>query len=300
MIFPPRFNGRQRGGLFSGRNGTFNGADGSFSRRWQDGAAAGDAGSPYLDGVLASTVFDLDATQAASYPGTGTTWANLIAAPADGSAQTDYDFFRGNGATSTTYPTFTGTPGDAAAYWSFDGGDRFQKKDGTNTTFLNALHKTTGGTPWWMAYTYRVINVAPTQIVYSTQTTSTNVGIRGGTSSSETNFFVQRGDTSQGATNFGSLTPGTDYVVIISYDGSGNIARWENTTTGTAAAITFNSTSADASQALFIGAGPGTGTPLANTARMYSFAMGNEYLDDTKAAAIIAHLEARHQRNYTP
>jgi hypothetical protein len=32
--------------------------------------------------------------------------------------------------------------------------------------------------------------------------------------------------------------------------------------------------------------------------RLYSLAMGNEYLDDTKAAAIIAALEARHGRAY--
>src|SRR5574343_994393 len=108
-----------------------------------------ESGDGSLSDVIASAVFDLDATQAASYPGSGTTWSNLVTAPADGSAQTAYDFYRGDGSTSTTYPTFNGTPGSAAAYWSFDGGDLFDLKSGANTTFLKNAHKSAGGGIGW-------------------------------------------------------------------------------------------------------------------------------------------------------
>ena len=72
-----------------------------------------------LSDVVDSAVFDIDATQSASYGGTGTTWSNLVASPADGAAQSAYDFQLGDGADSSTYPTFTGTVGDAAAYFMF-------------------------------------------------------------------------------------------------------------------------------------------------------------------------------------
>ena len=53
--------------------------------------------TPYLDGLLTGAVVDLDATMLASYNGSGyngsgQTWANMIAAPADGSAKTAGDF----------------------------------------------------------------------------------------------------------------------------------------------------------------------------------------------------------------
>jgi len=91
--------------------------------------------------VTRGAVFYLDAGVSASYSGSGTTWANLITSPADSSAQTDNDFKTGDGSTSSTYPTFNGPVGSHAAYWSFDGGDNFRLKSGTNTTFMNSLSK---------------------------------------------------------------------------------------------------------------------------------------------------------------
>lgn len=128
--------------------------------------------STYLDGVLASTVCDLDATIAASYGGSGTTWANLVTAPADGSAQTAYDFYLGNGSTGTTYPAFNASSGSAAAYWSVDGGDYFSLKSGANTSFLNSLHKTTGGSDWWIAMALKYVTNSTGQY-FSTARTGT-------------------------------------------------------------------------------------------------------------------------------
>jgi len=56
------------------------------------GSAGGDAVS--IQSVVSSACFDLDATQPASI-GTANEWKNLVAVPADGAGQTDYDFYLG-------------------------------------------------------------------------------------------------------------------------------------------------------------------------------------------------------------
>ena len=260
-------------------------------------AAEGDGS---LSDVIASAVFDLDATQAASYT-SGTTWSNLVTAPADGSAQTAYDFYTGNGSTSTTYPTFNGSAGSAAAYWSFDGGDYFGIKSGANTAFFNALHKTTGGTAFWFAITlHKTDNTWSTAALLANLASSTNYkGIEIGVLSTEVFSFGQGNGAGSATNNSGVQTSG-DFIVIYSYDGSGNIRRWVNTTTATTTAISFTASSDNAAYPMRIGSwGDGSRALNAET-RIYSVAGGNEYLDNTKAAAIIAALEARHARDYTP
>ena len=86
---------------------------------------------------LGSTVFELDA----QYYSFGQTFANSCAAPADGSGQTAYDFYRGAGSGSASDdPTFNSA--GSASYFSFDGGDFFTLVAGaTSTAFLKNLHK---------------------------------------------------------------------------------------------------------------------------------------------------------------
>lgn len=259
-------------------------------------------GSAYLDGVLASTVFDLDATIAASYPGTGVTWANLIAAPADGAAQTAYDFYRGDGATSTTYPTFNGSAGSAAAYWSFDGGDYFKIKSGTNTAFLNNLHKTTGGSGnfWIAAALHKTDNTWGTQALFSNVGGAANYkGIEFSTLSTEDFYFAQ----SNGAGGTSSYTsPGVqtsgDYVVIYSNSTTGYVRLWLNSATATEQALSFAAGTEDAAFPARIGSWGDDTRFLNSETRIYSLALGNEYLDNTKAGALIAALGVRHGRSY--
>ena len=258
-------------------------------------------GSPYLDGVLPSTVFDLDATIAASYGGSGTTWSNLVASPADGAAKTDYDFYTGDGATSSTYPTFNGTAGNAAAYWSTDGGDYFNLKSGTNTAFLNGLHKTTGGSDFWLALTFSADSPATSQTFFgtgNTGTTADSVGIR--YSSSNTIDFRQRAGTSISIVSSANIIANlSTNILIVSHSHSGNQTRfWINTPVADEKSHVFVSAANNATnRAQIFARGDGAGFMDANT-RLYSFAMGNEYLDDNKTAIIIAHLNARHGRTY--
>ncbi len=113
-----------------------------------DGAAAGPAGPSTLQSIIPSAVMDLDATISSSYSGSGQTWSNLIAAPADGQIQTAYDFMLGStSGVEGADPAFTGTPGDPAAYFAAAVGDFFTIKNG-NTPFIKGMHKTTGGNVW--------------------------------------------------------------------------------------------------------------------------------------------------------
>lgn len=270
------------------------------------GCSTEDEVSPYLDGVLASTVLDLDATIAASYSGSGQVWANLIVSPADGAAQTDYDMYLGAGSgSSTDDPTFTGSADDPAAYFAMDGGDHFSLKSGVNTNFLKNLHKTTGGTDWWMAATVKSVNFTNANILFATQSGTTGIGLRAQFNINEGLTHVQRGGTAN-ATATSTIATGTnnETIAIVSHSHAANTTRfWISRAgaTGTAEEIahTYNTTTSDPS-AVFALSLFASGFQLENGVRVYGFAMGNEYLDNTKAAAIITHLETRHGRDYTP
>ncbi len=253
------------------------------------GAAAAGEGSPYLDGVLTSVCCDLDATQSESYGGSGTTWANLVASPADGAAQADYDF--------TSGLTFTGSAGDPAAYWLAGGAQSFTI--GSNTAFLNSLGKTSAGNSWWIALAFqRVASDGTYFFATLAGTGSTNRGIRVRSLTSGSTSIFQRGPSSLTSAAVGTI-PAGDNIYIVSFDKDTDTIRyWINTTTGSSSAFVMDATTDDADQTFELGT---TNTnDFDSGSRIYSFAMGNEYLDDTKAAAIIAHLEARHGRDYTP
>lgn len=258
--------------------------------------------SPYLDGVLDSVVFDLDATIADSYGGSGVTWANLTATPADGSAQTAYDFFRGDGSSGTTYPTFNGSAGDPAAYWSFDGNDYFKLKSGINTAFLNNLHKTTGGADFWYALTMGAVDFSGGNVpLFGTRSTVNNAshGIGYEVQTSENIRLAQSNGSAGSLLNLASIAISGDHLLIVSYSHSTNQTKfWMDSATALTNAQTFVTSISNPGQAAVIGAYPAASAFLTNGTKIYSAAMGNEYLDDTKAAALIAHLNVRHGRTY--
>jgi hypothetical protein len=92
--------------------------------------------------VAAGAVFELDAGNAASYPGSGQTLANVVASPADGALQTAYDFLLGtDGTVEADDAPFSGTPGglSSAEYFSFDS-DRITL-GAANPAFIDTMHK---------------------------------------------------------------------------------------------------------------------------------------------------------------
>ena len=259
--------------------------------------------SAFLDAVIASTEFHLDATKTASYGGSGQTWANGVAAPASGAAQTDYDYWFGFDATVAAADyAFTGSAGDPAAYMLADGAtDLFFMKAAGNTTFLDNVGKTTGGTPFWIVYAWRHID-GSTKINMATNAAAGNRGYRLESTAGESLQFQQRGDTTNVAHTIGALTNGSDYLAVYSSPAGGGTVRTAlNAATFTEATHTWDATSTAPASRLTIAAEPDFGSPLPQNTRIYAVAMGNGYLTDALLAKIVEYFEHEtvgHNRNY--
>lgn len=265
-------------------------------------------GPTYLDSAIASVVCDLDATISASYNGSGVTWANLIASPADGTTRSAYDFQLGDAATSTTYPTFNGTPGNISAYWTTDGGDYFRLKTLAGTLPVR-WHRTSGGAPFWAAMTFKTPPgiFTGSRAFWGNATGTLNRGIVTYATSADTLSMISSNASTAPVTNnlFGTFTGTTDYVYIFSADaslGAGNVRIWVNSTTGNSFTHSFSASVINSTDNFHLLASRGPfqdGVQFMEAdLRLYSFAMGNEFLNDAGAAAIIAHLNARHGRAY--
>lgn len=264
--------------------------------------------APYLDGVISSVVCDLDATISNSYNGSGLTWSNLIESPADGTTRAAYDFHLGNGSTSTTYPTFNGTAGDAAAYWSTDGGDYFLIKTLAGS-LAERWHRTSGGTPFWVAVTFQTPSdlFSGTRSFWGNASGSYNRGIVSYAVSADTISMLSSNASTVPVTNnlSGVLVGSTDYIYLFSSDpslSSNNVRIWVNTASASTFTHSYSASTTNSSDNLHILATKGPfqdgSQIMLSGLRLYSFAMGNVLLDDAGAAAIIAHLGARHERNY--
>lgn len=261
-------------------------------------ANASDPRAVTLDSIESSTCFDLDATLSDSYDGTSQTWANLVASPADGSSQTDYDFWVGFDGTSDSFePTFNGTAGDAAAYWTTDGGDFFQLK-GSNTTLLENMHQTASTQDWWMMFAYRTSAAAlPTGLNFAkTRTSGNGYQLNNAGSSSPEFRDVQRntGGTTIRDSGVNYQTASTETVVIFSMDASAQELKfWINSDTETASdTVAFSSGTAAAGIAMRL-------WDLGDSdIRIYHTSMGNALCDNTMAAALRAQLAIRHNRSY--
>lgn len=256
-----------------------------------------------LKAVVPSAVCDLDVTRADSYPGSGQQWFNLVTSPTDGSARSSYNLTLGDGVgASTDDPTFIGSAGQASAYFLLDGGDVF--RIASNTAFINAMHKTAGGTDFWAAFAYRLVNAASSRNLFATNASSTNIGLRLSILSSNGVTVFQRGNAATVNSSFSGVSAGVngqDCVLIISYSHVTQTVRyWINGAAGLDRALVFDTTSASASGRLSIGASSASTGALPSGTRFYACAFGNSTLTDTQAAAIASVYETRHARNYTP
>ncbi|TXH10051.1 MAG: hypothetical protein E6R04_06365 [Spirochaetes bacterium] len=279
----------------NGRTGTF------VANSASTGTIAAEPSSALLHTVVPSTVFELDATNSDSHPGTGSTWYNLTPNPADGSAKSAYNF-------SLSGLTFTGSAGDPAAYLlsAGSGSAVIGSADvASMPAFIKALGKLTGGTNFWFLMAAQLVNSAGEQTLFSTAgVNATDLGVRAYINSAETARFYQRGDANSKLTAQSvAMSVGTGVFWAMCHDAvSGATTTWNGTTTGNPTdADYYETTSAVPSEKLRIGARSATpDTPLVNTTRLYTVAMGNGTLTDTDVQNMVAILESRHSRDYTP
>ena len=273
----------------------------AMSSRWLAVLMGEKVSGVFLDDVIDSVVCDLDATISASYSGSGQTWANLIASPADGANQIDYDAHLGaDDSSSTDDPTFTGSAGDDAAFFNVDGGDWFTFKTIANATTLIKAHRSdTSGT--WIAIAFRTSGIPVGFTDFWGNSLGSDRGVGGQYDSTGNNIRLRTfGDTAgvQAITNGTALSGDTDYLIILSWDGtstSNNGVEWVNSATATTTeSSTFNTSTTDETGIFNIGSSNNGSRPLPSGSRIYHFSCGNEFLDDTKAAAIRTHLQERH------
>lgn len=276
-------------------DGGFQALDGMKTRKYGSGGGGTD-----LQSDVPSTCYCMEASRTNSYSGSGVTWSNNIAAPADGSAQTDFDVYRGDGATSSTYPAFNGTAGTPGAYFSNDGGDYFLSKQVTNVSpgFLRKMQRTDDTVGFWMAFAFRA---ATAMAFRNFQNVNSNAqyGVSLLGTSTILQFNRNRNSTPQSTsllTGAGTFNNGTDYLVIVSMDAARNNFRvWKNTRTAVNVSNSgiWTAVTTDASNRFAYG----TNYPTINAfdssgQRYYGSAGGNAYIDNTAAGKIFDYFNA--------
>ncbi len=266
---------------------------------------------PQLQPLVPSAVMDLDATSAASYSGSGQTWSNLVAAPADGSAQTAYDFFLGaDVAAGADDPVFSGSAGSQSAEFTANGSQFFTIKNG-NTTFIKNMHKTTGGNAWWMAFAGSFVARGAAQNGQSL------VGTGGRDSATKHGFDFGNGffGTSNrpylqlvGAQGFPGVldfTTAADaftsgYIFIgISFNPTTNAARlYVGNNAVVTGSVGFYLSTVDASNAMQLLAGGAADALAYAGTKLVAVSMGNAEMSDANAAALRGMYSTRHNRTY--
>lgn len=269
-------------------------------RRRMFGGVGGAPAVPNMQTVVASAVADLDATIVESYT-SGQTFANLVTAPADGTAQTAYDFWLGTDSGSAANdPTF------ATNKFTLDGGDWFTIK--ANTTLINDLHKTTGGLPhtFFIAGKFTARGgLAVGQAIYGTggrssakHGTAVGNGFFGTANNYQRNcsgaVFVDS-DTQGGA----DFADGTFKVLAFTFNPTTRATKaYINSATPYTSSVNIYTSSTNASDALQVGAGGAADSPLTSGAEIKAFGMCNAVISDAEFTAIRNEYIARHGAIY--
>ncbi len=240
-----------------------------------------------MGSIVASNIIDLDARDAASYSGTGTNIFNLEPTPADGTAQSGYNFTITNG-------TFGGTADDVSAEIAFAGTGYMRPTSNANTTFFDTIHRDDLDQDWAFAWQGDFAGTA-NNILCSTANGigGSNVGA-GVTHGGGANFV--RPFQSHGAgfvrPNVGAMpSSGSISTIIVSYEHATNtVTTWVNGTKTTGVMIyAANASNPDGLFTIFADA---LGNDE-NTVDFKAFSAFNDNLSDADAAAILTEYTTR-------
>lgn len=266
--------------------------------------------SPYLDGVLDSVVFELDATVSDSYSGSGETWSNLTSSPADGSAQTDNDFYLGGAAT---------TDGDEPTFdtdkFTVDGGDFFSIVESDPANIAPSLLNITNTTSSQF-YFFTVLHIGATlnnnDYFFGSGTSNPGDTVMAiGVQSNGDLRLLTVNDTDPAIftiASAGALSINTTHIIGVSVDmtsTTNNVRSWVNSTTSSVSSLASSANTEATNGGAMLMARPASTTTTSNQNMssgdwMRWALFGNEFIDDTQAASIISHIETRHSVDYTP
>ena len=128
--------------------------------------------------ITSGLEFYLDASVKQSVDVPNQLWRNLVASPASGAAQSDYDFQMGANTTAgdSDEPLHVGTAtgGHGNAYWNMGGDDQFQIA--SNTSFLDQLQD--NGAVWTFCLVYEAVDNSTKQELFTTRSAGSGIKVR--------------------------------------------------------------------------------------------------------------------------
>lgn len=268
-----------------------------ITRSQPSATGGGGGGGASIQSIVPEAVFDVDATQSASYGGSGQTWANLVPSPHDGSAQADYDMQLGQtSSASSDDPTFTGTAGTSGAYFSFDGGDVISLP--AAPTYLRERHQTSK--IFTLGYCVDIASAANQGMIGTGGDTGISWLFQGGFP----RLLLQNVDGGSFTNNIID-TPGFAsgvLCIIVAVDGAaGTCKAYMNGTKFTApysGAGAIISSSTDAVLAARYNSLEGIQFPLTNGSKCRSIFLIDKYITDTEASDLLAEMNSRHGSIY--
>lgn len=278
----------------------------SYCRNHRPFSVSQASGFTPMSSIIPSSLWDLDATVAASYGGSGQLWNNLTTSPADGTAQSAYNFYVGDSAThNTTSPTFNGTAGSSAANFSVNGSQYFQIANG-NTPALTKICLSTGGQPATVVLAFKT----PASLGSANFSWFGNSALASGQGvdfifSSDGRSFVYNVDNGvvvgvQLATS-GSVAVSTNYLYVQTYDHTGGTAEYalnDRALTAGTSPVQTNTTSANGPTQIGYNSNTSGHVPLPNGTLVYGCYGFNAVLTNAQLSAAVTLLNARHGRTY--
>lgn len=233
----------------------------------------------------------LDAGISASYNGSGTTWSNLVTAPADGSAQSAYNF-------TLTTPSFKGAAGrrDPSTYLEAASASTQKVTIGSNTTFTNSLHK--AGAEWTVLGWLMMPSTTVRLLTTADQSTTSSNGVVVNIDPSGILAAINNNSGSP-VYSYGSVSSGgiaTNSPICVGVTCSASINKIRPYVNGYySAGATTNFAAASASNATNLADIMFFGTPYYSPqfTRAYSFMMWNRALAQSELDAVFNNTRSR-------
>ena len=246
-------------------------------------------------------IFHLDAGNTNSVSsGSSTTWANIITAPADGSAQTDYDADR----TSSSVPSYQ-SPGATAYFGNTTSAGNFNITP--NTTFLNSLHK--NNALFTLVFLYFIGNVpGETQyLIGNMGTAGSTTGLRFSVSPSSTLTLevYNSGASALSISSIGAISVNEISLLAVSVDeANGKVSFFATNATDGNLSVAFTGqpyaspSSSDATYSTNIMAAGNAESKIpdhvSNSHRMYQAMVFNQFLSQSQLSNIFNSQRSRY------
>lgn len=248
-----------------------------------------------------------DATDSASYSGTGQTQNSLVASPADGTTQAANARFVGSSSSvESSDPTFSGSAGTPTAFWQLLGNTWFKQANATLTSssILNNAHRndlTSGAWVTWVGVIPE--DASANHALWGNQTSGTQAGVMAFIDTNGIlNFQVRNSGGAASALMIG-VPRNVPVCITISWRGdlvANNVRAWVNTLNKAQYSVQFPAGSSATNRDMYWStSNAATAYSMANGAHEIASMWGNAFLDDAQVLQIYNALLLKHGIDYT-